>query len=48
MDQSSFTTFAPSLKRLDSITDGGMYDELVADAVVLNPGGVILPIAIYK
>jgi hypothetical protein len=25
-----------------------MYNELVADAVVLQPGAVILPMAIYK
>ena len=48
VEQSAFTTFAPSLNRIDSIAHTPMYDELVADAVVLNPGAVILPIAIYK
>lgn len=48
VDQSSFTTFAAPVSRLDQLAGGQMYNELVADAVVLNPGAVILPMAIYK
>jgi hypothetical protein len=35
---------------IDAIQAAGtqFYDELDADAVVLSPGAVILPIAIYK
>lgn len=48
VDQSSFTTFAAPVQQIDFLAGGGMYEELVADAVVLNPGAVILPMAIYK
>jgi hypothetical protein len=48
VDQSSFTTFAAPIQRIDDLAGTGMYNELVADAVVLQPGAVILPMAIYK
>jgi hypothetical protein len=48
VDQSAFTTFAAPVERLDALAASDMYGELVADAVVLNPGVVILPMAIYK
>jgi len=34
--------------KLDEVGSGGLGIELTADAVVLAPGAVILPVAIYK
>jgi hypothetical protein len=55
VDDESLTTFSKALIRLDSADganqgdSGGTYlDELYADAVVLPPGAVIIPIAIYR
>jgi hypothetical protein len=50
VDDASFATFSGPAGTLDSIQAGGtqFYSELDADAVVLAPGAVILPIAIYK
>ena len=50
-DSASFAMFSGPTQHIDTIehaVDGGFYDELVADTVVLAPGAVILPIAIYK
>jgi hypothetical protein len=52
VDDASFATFAgPTLTIADvaeSDSPRTLYDELDSDAVVLAPGAVILPIAIYK
>jgi hypothetical protein len=50
VDDASFATFSGPAGTLDSIQAGGtqFYSELDADAVVLAPGAVILPIASYK
>jgi hypothetical protein len=50
VDDGSFAAFGAATDRIESLTGGqpGMWDELDADAVVLAPGAVILPIAIYK
>jgi hypothetical protein len=52
VDDASFSTFAePTLTIADvaeSDSPTTLYDELNSDAVVLAPGAVILPIAIYK
>jgi hypothetical protein len=50
VDNASFTTFSGPTQQIQDATNGdpGMWDELDADAVVLSPGAVILPIAIYK
>jgi hypothetical protein len=51
-DNASLTTFSQVLNRLDPAANGRgshMFEnELVADAVVLPPGAVIIPIAIYR
>lgn len=51
-DNGSLTTFSQVLNRLDPAANGRgsqMYEnELIADAVVLPPGAVIIPIAIYR
>jgi hypothetical protein len=52
-DDASFATFSGPLDKIDTIAGVGtgdteLHDELIADAVVLAPGAVILPIAIYK
>jgi hypothetical protein len=50
-DEPSFATFAGPVKKIDKIQlsdDKTLGDELTADAVVLAPGAVILPVAIYK
>jgi hypothetical protein len=49
-DSASFATFSGPTQGLDSVLhdDQALSDELDADAVVLDPGAVILPIAIYK
>jgi hypothetical protein len=50
-DEPSFATFAGPARKIDAIplgTDKGLGEELTADAVVLAPGAVILPVAIYK
>jgi hypothetical protein len=51
-DAPSFATFAGPARALDAATnlaeERGFNDELTADAVVLAPGAVILPVAIYK
>jgi hypothetical protein len=51
-DNGSLTTFSQVLDRLDPAANGPgsqMYEnELIADAVVLPPGAVIIPIAIYR
>jgi hypothetical protein len=50
VDDASFATFSGPTNTLDSVQAAGTeyYKELDADAVVLAPGAVILPIAIYK
>jgi hypothetical protein len=50
VDDASFATFGGPTERIQTIQDDqpGLWDELDADAVVLAPGAVILPIAIYK
>lgn len=55
VDNESLTTFTKGLMRLDSAErnstgDGSLsyLDELYADAVVLPPGAVVIPIAIYR
>jgi hypothetical protein len=52
VDEASFATFVGPTSRIDraapQLDEKGLYEELDADAVVLNPGAVILPIAIYK
>lgn len=50
VDDASLATFSGPVGTLDSIQAGGteFSRELNADAVVLAPGAVILPIAIYK
>jgi hypothetical protein len=50
-DEPSFATFAGPTRKIDEIPlggDRGLGEELTADAVVLAPGAVILPVAIYK
>jgi hypothetical protein len=51
-DDASFATLAGPTQRIDDtqISEGakGLGEELTADAVVLAPGAVILPVAIYK
>jgi hypothetical protein len=46
VDDASFATWGGPTEQIPD--DLGMWDELDADAVVLSPGAVILPIAIYK
>jgi hypothetical protein len=51
VDDASFATFAGPTEKIDATQPGGgqgLYQELNADAVVLAPGAVILPLAIYK
>jgi hypothetical protein len=50
VDDASFATYSGPALALDGIQAAGteFYNELDADAVVLSPGAVILPIAIYK
>ena len=53
VDDASFATFAgPTLTIADVAESDSrpttLYDELDSDAVVLAPGAVILPVAIYK
>jgi hypothetical protein len=50
VDDASFATFSGPTTQIQSALgeEPGMWDELDADAVVLAPGAVILPIAIYK
>ena len=50
VDDASVATFTGPLEKVDeSQPDGGQLGaELTADAVVLAPGAVILPVAIYK
>jgi hypothetical protein len=50
VDDASFATYSGSARGLDGIAAAGteFYNELDADAVVITPGAVILPIAIYK
>lgn len=52
VDEASFATFVGPTSRIDSIVHfgnvKGLNKELDADAVVISPGAVILPIAIYK
>ena len=51
VDDATFATFSGPTRRIDAVGlpgDGhGMGGELTADAVVLVPGDVILPIAIH-
>jgi len=50
VDNASFATFSGPTRQIQTAIgdEPGMWDELDADAVVLSPGAVILPIAIYK
>ena len=52
VDEASLATYSAAVGRLDdavpSATGPSLTEELDADAVVLAPGAVILPIAIYK
>jgi hypothetical protein len=50
IDNQSLATFAKALGAIDVASNGqfGYVGELSADAVVFDPGAVILPIAIYK
>jgi hypothetical protein len=51
VDEPSIATFSGPTAKVDASQvggDRGLGDELTADAVVLAPGAVILPIAIYK
>jgi hypothetical protein len=50
VDDASFATYAGPVRTVDGVRAAGtdFYKELDADAVVLAPGAVILPIAIYK
>ena len=52
VDNASIATFSGPLQRIDDngppIDIGTLGDELTTDAVVLSPGAVILPVAIYK
>jgi hypothetical protein len=51
VDDASFATFGGPVQRIDSSQGQSvqaLWNELDADAVVLSPGAVILPIAIYK
>ena len=51
VDDASFATFSGPIEKIDATQPGGdtgLYEELNADAVVLAPGAVILPLAIYK
>jgi hypothetical protein len=49
VDESSVATFTGPVEKIDaSQNDNQLGDELTSDAVVLAPGAVILPVAIYK
>lgn len=50
VDDASVATFTGPLEKVDESQQDGnqLGDELTADAVVLAPGAVILPVAIYK
>ena len=50
-DEPSFATFSGPTRKIDEVpldVGKGLDEELTADAVVLAPGAVILPVAIYK
>lgn len=50
VDEASVATFTGPVEKIDESQPdgGGLGTELTADAVVLSPGAVILPVAIYK
>jgi hypothetical protein len=52
VDDASFATFAEPTSTIADVAESDssrtLYDELSSDAVVLAPGAVILPVAIYK